>query len=174
MTPRLHHQFWKAYRHRPEAPAHPWRRMFRNLSASVLPLKSGRSDLDTPTSALHEVIPEVPRSVRRTIRRHIKVWVRIIVEPDGSVFAATADRIDTSKYLLRLAIEAARKWTFPPIDSQSQRLIQIRFDFGRHGTTGLPSRSMKTVAAAAPLRAPTYRRALLLHRHSSFSLDRVS
>ena len=104
--------------------------------ASVLPLKSGRSDLDTPTSALHEVIPEVPRSARRTIRRHIKVWVRIIVEPDGSVFAATADRIDTSKYLLRLAIEAARKWTFPPIDSQSRRVIQIRFDFGRHGTTG--------------------------------------
>jgi hypothetical protein len=104
--------------------------------AGVLPLKSGRSDLDTPTSALHEVIPEVPRSARRTIRRHIKVWVRAVVAPDGSVSAVTADRTDTSKYFLRLAIEAARRWTFPAIDGQSRRVIQIRFDFGRGGTTG--------------------------------------
>jgi hypothetical protein len=63
------------------------------------------------------------------------VWVRIIVDPDGSVSAVTADRIGT-RYLLPLAIEAARKWTFPPIDTQSRRVMQIRFDFGRDETTG--------------------------------------
>jgi serine/threonine protein kinase len=100
------------------------------------PPKPSRSDLATSPSALHEVIPEVPSSARQTIRGHIRVWVRVIVDPDGSVFAATADRIGSSRYFQRLAIEAAKQWTFPPIDTQSRRLMQIRFDFSRDGTTG--------------------------------------
>ena len=101
-----------------------------------LPRKPSRSDLATSSSALHDVIPEVPQSARRTISGHIKVWVRVIVDQDGSVFAATADRIGPSSYFEHLAIEAAKKWTFPPIDTQSRRVMQIRFDFSRDGTTG--------------------------------------
>ena len=82
------------------------------------------------------MIPEVPLSARRTIRGHIKVWVRVIVDQDGSVSAATADRTGPSRYFQRLAIEAAKKWTFPPIEAQSRRVMQIRFDFSRDGTTG--------------------------------------
>jgi TonB family protein len=87
-------------------------------------------------SALHEVIPEVPHSAHRTIRGHIKVWVRVIVDQDGSVYAATLDRTRSSRYFQRLAIEAAKKWTFPPIDTPSRRVMQVRFDFTRDGTTG--------------------------------------
>lgn len=108
----------------------------REPVSMLLPPKPTRSDLATSPSALHEVIPEVPQSARRTISGHIKVWVRVIVDQDGSVFAVTADRIGPSRYFQRLAIEAARKWTFPPIDTPSRRLIQIRFDFSRDGTTG--------------------------------------
>jgi TonB family protein len=104
--------------------------------ARVLPPESGRNDLATSTAALHEVIPEVPPSARRSIKGHIKVSVRIIVDPDGAVTAATADRIGRNRYFQRLAIEAAWKWTFPPIDAQTRRVIQIRFDFGRDETTG--------------------------------------
>jgi TonB family protein len=82
------------------------------------------------------VIPDVPQSARRTISGHIEVWVRVIVDQDGSVFAATVDRTGSSRYFRRLAVEAAWKWTFPPIDTQSRRLMQLRFDFGRDGTTG--------------------------------------
>jgi TonB family protein len=89
-----------------------------------------------PPSAVHEVIPEVPLRAQRTIRGHIKVWVRVIVNPDGSVFAATADRAGSSRYFERLALEAAKKWTFPPVDTPAQRLMQVRFDFSREGTTG--------------------------------------
>jgi TonB family protein len=85
---------------------------------------------------VHEVIPEVPPSARRTIRGHVKVWVRVIVDQDGSVFAATVDRTGPSEYFQRLAIEAAKQWTFPPIETQSRRFMQIRFDFSRDGTTG--------------------------------------
>jgi len=103
---------------------------------TVLPQEPSRSGLATSPPALHDVIPEVPQSARRTIIGHIKVWVQVIVDRDGSVFAATADRIGPSLYFQRLAIEAAKKWTFPPIDTQSRRVMQIRFDFSRDGTTG--------------------------------------
>jgi TonB family protein len=108
----------------------------REPVSTVLPANPTGSDLAASPSALQEVIPEVPESARRTISGHVKVWVRVIVGHDGSVFAATADRIGPSKYFERLAVEAARKWKFPPIDTQSQRLMQIRFDFSRDGTTG--------------------------------------
>ena len=89
-----------------------------------------------PPSSVHEVIPDVPLRARRTIRGHIKVWVRVIVSEDGTVFAATPDRAGSSRYFERLALDAAKKWTFPPADTPSQRLMQIRFDFSREGTTG--------------------------------------
>jgi TonB family protein len=61
--------------------------------------------------------------------------VRVIVDPDGSVFAADTDRTGPSSYFERVAIEAAKKWTFPPVDTQSRRTMQVRFDFSRTGTT---------------------------------------
>jgi TonB family protein len=97
---------------------------------------SGRSEGSASPVALHEAIPEVPQSVRRTIQGHIKVWVRVTVNPQGSVLAAVADRTGPSRYFQRQAIEAAKKWTFPAVDTPSQRTLQIRFDFSRDGTTG--------------------------------------
>jgi outer membrane biosynthesis protein TonB len=104
--------------------------------SAVSTTKPGQGDVTTSPSALHEVIPDVPLSARRTIRGRIKVWVRVIVSQDGSVFAAVADRTGPSGYFQRLAIEAAKKWTFPPVDAPSRRLMQVRFEFSRDGTTG--------------------------------------
>jgi len=108
----------------------------RKSIATSLPSKPSRSDYGASLPALHEVLPEVSQGARRTVVGHIKVWVRVIVDPDGSVYAATADRAGPSRYFQRLAIEAAKQWTFPPINSLSRRLMQIRFDFSRDGTTG--------------------------------------
>jgi TonB family protein len=98
--------------------------------------RPARSEVAASPAALHEVVPDVPWGARRTIRGHIKVWVRVIVNPDGSVFAAVSDRAGPSRYFQRLALEAAKKWTFAPADTPSQRLWQVRFDFSRDGTTG--------------------------------------
>jgi len=104
--------------------------------AAVSGTKPGQGEVTTSPSALHEVIPDVPWSARRTIHGHIKVWVRVIVDQDGSVLAAVADKSGPSGYFQRLAIDAAKKWTFPPVDTPPRRLMQIRFDFSRDGTTG--------------------------------------
>ena len=98
--------------------------------------KPGQEEQTSSSSALHEVVPEVPRGARQGIRGHIKVWVRVVVDQDGSVLAAVADRAGPSSYFQRLAIEAAQKWTFVPSETPSRRLMQIRFDFSRDGTTG--------------------------------------
>jgi outer membrane biosynthesis protein TonB len=103
--------------------------------SAVSTTSPGRSGVATSPSALHEVTPEVPWGARRTVRGHIKVWVRVIVDQDGSVFAAVADRSGPSGYFQRLAIDAAKKWTFPPVDTPSRRVVQVRFDFSREGTT---------------------------------------
>jgi serine/threonine-protein kinase len=103
--------------------------------SAALATKPGQSQVATPLPALHEVIPDVPQSARRTIHGHFEVWVRVIVEQDGSVFAAIADRPGPSGYFQRLATEAAKKWTFPPVNTSSRRVMQIRFDFSPEGTT---------------------------------------
>ncbi len=97
---------------------------------------AGQSQVSTSPSALHEEIPDVPLSARRTIHGHIKVWVRVIVEKDGSVSAADVDLPGSSRYFRRLAIEASKKWMFPAVDAAPTRLMQVRFDFSRDGTTG--------------------------------------
>jgi hypothetical protein len=83
----------------------------------------------------HEEFPDIPPRIRQTIRGHVKVSVRVIIDEGGSVFAALVDSPGPSRYFEHVAIEAAKKWTFPPADSAS-RLKLVRFDFTRDGTTG--------------------------------------
>ena len=52
------------------------------------------------------------------------------------------DRADKARRKLSISeakqsasLDAARKWTFAPVDNPSQRLIQIRFDFSHDGAT---------------------------------------
>jgi TonB family protein len=90
---------------------------------------------DAPPSPVAEVIPDVPRSALDTIHGTIRVSVRVIVDKDGAVLAATADDGGPSRYFERLAVEAAKKWTFTPAKSQEQRVMLVRFNFRRGGTT---------------------------------------
>jgi TonB family protein len=85
------------------------------------------------------VIPEVPHSAARTIHGHIKVSVRAIVDGNGSVSAVIADKGGPSRYFEKLAVEAARQWKFPSADAGTSRVVEVRFDFGRDGTTGRAS-----------------------------------
>lgn len=97
------------------------------------PHRDGAAGLLHP---LREVIPDVPLGALRTIRGHIKIWVRVTVDRYGSVSAAVADRPGPSRYFQRLATQAAKRWTFPPVDTSSRRLVQVRFEFSREGVRG--------------------------------------
>jgi TonB family protein len=93
----------------------------------------------TPPSPINEVVPDVPRSARETIRGTVRVSVRVIVAKDGTVLAAIPEDSGPSRYFARLAIEASKKWTFTPTDSEEQRIMLVRFNFTRAGTTARAS-----------------------------------
>jgi TonB family protein len=99
------------------------------------PASASATGSDESSVAINEVIPDVPNAARRTIRGRVRVSVRVIVEKDGTVFAALADNPGPSRYFERLAIDAAKKWTFAPADSDDQRIMLVRFTFERQGTT---------------------------------------
>jgi TonB family protein len=90
---------------------------------------------DATKPPLNEAIPDVPRSALQTIRGTVRVSVRVIVDKDGAVLAATPDDPGPSRYFERLAIEASKKWTFAPANTEEQRLMLVRFNFTRAGTT---------------------------------------
>jgi outer membrane biosynthesis protein TonB len=87
-------------------------------------------------AVLHAEIPDVPRRARQTIHGHIKVSVRVIIDRNGNVVAALADHPGPSRYFERLALAAAKKWTFPQADTPVQRVDIVHFEFSRDGTTG--------------------------------------
>src|SRR5262245_39956171 len=90
---------------------------------------------DASRSPINEVIPDVPRSARETIRGTIRVSIRVIVDKEGTVLDTTVDEPGPSRYFERLAIAAAKTWTFAPADSEEQRKMLVRFYFTRAGTT---------------------------------------
>lgn len=59
----------------------------------------------------------------------------MIVDKKGTVRVATADDPGPSRYFERLAIQASKKWTFAPTDLEKQRIMLVRFNFTRAGTT---------------------------------------
>ena len=108
------------------------------VSEEPLP-KPATETAETRSAPISEAIPDVPRSARETIRGTIRVSVRVIVDKDGTVLAATAADPGPSRYFERLAIEASNKWTFAPTDSEAQRIVRVRFNFTRAGTTARAS-----------------------------------
>ena len=94
-----------------------------------------RKQPGAPPSPISKVIPDVPRSAQKTIRGTVRVSVRVIVDKEGTVLAAAADDPGPSRYFERLAIQASKKWTFAPTDSEGQRIMLVRFNFTRAGTT---------------------------------------
>ena len=62
--------------------------------------------------------------------------VRLIVDKDGSVFAALVDNPGPSRYFERIAIDAAKKWTFPAANTEDSRVEMVQFDFSSGGATG--------------------------------------
>jgi TonB family protein len=94
-----------------------------------------RAQPDAPPSPVNEVIPDVPLSARETIRGTIRVSIRVTLDKQGTVLAATAVERGPSRYFERLATEAAKKWTFTPAASEAQRIMLVTFSFTRAGTT---------------------------------------
>jgi TonB family protein len=120
--------------HEPPVDASPKRAEAESVSPRPMHQRR-QSSAAASSSAVHQEIPNVPRSARETIHGHVKVGVRVSVDRSGRVVRESLDSPGPSRYFNRLASEAARKWKFAPADDQVSREWLLRFEFGRDGTT---------------------------------------
>jgi outer membrane biosynthesis protein TonB len=90
---------------------------------------------DQPDSVLHEELPEITRPIIDRIHGHVRVAVRVLVDPAGNVVGEFMESNGPSAYFSRLAGEAAGKWKFAPTDAHGARVWLLRFEFTRDGAT---------------------------------------
>lgn len=90
-----------------------------------------------PNGIVHRVLPEPSAGALRTIQGHIKVRMRLSVEPSGNVSEARFTSAGPSKYFSRLSMEAAKQWRFTPIAGTS-REWNVLFEFTRRGVEAFP------------------------------------
>jgi outer membrane biosynthesis protein TonB len=119
----------------------------RSASIASAPARASASSpaapAPAPTSApppatasrgvLHKEIPVVPSGALRTVRGHIRVTVRVTVDPSGKVVDEAIRYPGSSKYFARLAADAAKKWRFERAANQASREWLLQFDFSREG-----------------------------------------
>ena len=86
-------------------------------------------------AVLHEVTPDVPRSIQNRIRGTIKLTVRVLVDPSGTVVGDLLDKPGTSRYFARLARNAAADWKFAAVDDKDARVWLLHFEFTRGGVS---------------------------------------
>ena len=87
-----------------------------------------------PPSPINEVLPNPSRSALQTIRGTVKVTVRVTIDQQGTVIAASPEDPGPSRYFERLSVDAAKRWTFTA-SGEPQRTMLLRFHFTRDGTT---------------------------------------
>lgn len=86
-------------------------------------------------AVLFEAQPNVPPDVIEKIQSPTYVSLRVLVDPSGNVLGALMENPGRSKYLARLADEAARDWKFVETEQQSARVWLLRFKFTGEGVT---------------------------------------
>ena len=90
---------------------------------------------DQPDGVLHEELPEITRPIIDRIHGHVRVAVRVLVDPAGNVVGEFMESAGPSPYFARLAADAAGKWQFIPTDAHGSRVWLLRFEFTRDGAT---------------------------------------
>jgi TonB family protein len=90
---------------------------------------------------VNQALPDVPQKALDTIHGTVRVVVKVQVDASGNVTGADLDAPGPSQYFARLAIQAAKRWTFAPYQPESEREFLIRFDFANTGTTASAARA---------------------------------
>jgi serine/threonine protein kinase len=98
------------------------------------------NQLSAPATAdsnpvVYQEIPEVIPTIKARINGHVRVTVRVLVDPSGNVVGEFMESAGPSAYFARLAADAAGKWQFIPTDAHGSRVWLLRFEFTRDGAT---------------------------------------
>jgi TonB family protein len=91
-------------------------------------------------SVAHQALPDIPSKILDTIQGHIKVGIRVEVDPQGNVSQASIDSPGPSRYFANQALHAAQNWKFTPAEvdgsaAASTWLLQFQFDPSQSAVT---------------------------------------
>lgn len=84
-------------------------------------------------SVAHQVPPDIPAKIIGAIQGHIKVSIRVEVDPAGNVSHASIDSAGPSSYFANRALHAAQNWKFTPpqVDGRTAASTWLlHFQFG--------------------------------------------
>jgi TonB family protein len=93
-------------------------------------------------AAASQPVPDVPRHILDTVHGHVRVRIRVEVDPEGKVSDASIDDAGPSHYFAEKALATARTWTFTPAQVNGQPAAStwmLHFSFGESGTTVTPA-----------------------------------
>jgi TonB family protein len=118
-------------------------------SAAPVPSAAPPVPPDRPAEPPHEtpvaqdaitrrVLPDIPAKARNTVDGTATVVVKVAVDPAGNVTQATLEG-GGSPYFGRLALEAARRWQFAPVEGAGPRNWVLRFEITRTATQVIPA-----------------------------------
>jgi TonB family protein len=88
-----------------------------------------------------QATPDVPQHILDTIQGHIRVRIRVEVDPAGKVTDAAIDDPGPSRYFAAKALASARDWKFTPAQMNGHAAAStwiLHFQFGPTGTTIAP------------------------------------
>jgi TonB family protein len=117
-------------------PEKPSRKSKKTASKASAPVQEPAAAAN-PSQPMPNILPEA----RSGIRGHIRVSVKLDVDPSGAVTNAAISQHSGSKYFDARSLEAARQWTFGASGSPQQWIVQFEF---------LPSGTKATQRRAGP------------------------
>jgi TonB family protein len=85
-------------------------------------------------SVAHQALPDIPREIIGAIQGHVKVSVRVEVDPEGNVSQASIDSPGPSRYFANQALHAAQNWKFTPAQVDGRAAVStwlLQFQFGQ-------------------------------------------
>jgi len=88
-----------------------------------------------------QATPNVPQPILATIQGHVRVRIRVQVDPEGKVTDAALDDPGPSRYFAAKALATARNWTFTPAQSDGHAVAStwmLHFQFGQTGSAVTP------------------------------------
>jgi TonB family protein len=88
-----------------------------------------------------QATPNVPQPILATIQGHVRVRIRVEVDPTGKVTDAAIDDQGPSRYFAAKALATARDWKFTPAQMNGHAAAStwmLHFSFAQTGTTVAP------------------------------------
>lgn len=111
-------------------------------AAAAAPQPAGEArGVAVPGEVAQQVMPDVLPKARASIQGSVKLGVKVRVDATGKVVDALPAPAGPSKYFLKVALEAARRWKFRPARAGDQNVASewlLRFEFEQAGTTVKP------------------------------------